>query len=680
MSAFEATNDAVVEVEGNTVPVEQGERRIIPLNRLFLSAQNVRKVRNPETIPELAAMIEAQGLLYPLCVVVEKRKGAKGEHFGVVAGGRRLAALQWLVEMGRMAKEVPIECLVFDVDRAVAVSLTENAAQEAMHPADQLEAFKLMVEEGRAVGQIAAAFGVSALTVERRLKLANLAPMFIALFREGKIEQAQMQALALTEDHAQQVRVWESLSHWERSAHNIRSRLTEQEVRADQPLALFVGLDAYRAAGGSVRTDIFANEGEGFLHDVDLLNRLAAEKLQAKADAVRALGWKWVEAREAGFPYAERSRFALLTCASVQPSAKEAEAIEALEADLARIVRRMDELEELNSYDADTDEDREWTPEQQAEYEALEEQHGTLDDQLDAMRDSLREWSPDQKAMAGVVLYIGEGGTLASVEGLVRAEDRKEANRNVGGGGATPSYESAPKERAEFSAALCQSLTAHRTAAVAAAFTLSPKVALAALLHTLLSHEREPWQSSPLGARFDNNAHKIASAAKDFDSSPAARMLEQAEGWGDHLPGDSAALFDRLQAMEVNGLLELLARVVARAYSVQGPDPVRSIQRGFDPARGIETALGIDMADWWSPTPESFLNHVSKAKMIEAVTQACGAEAARPIEAMKKADAVAAAAALLEGKRWLPSTLQSYVAPAVNDDDVVAVEEEGAED
>lgn len=679
MSAFEATNDAVVNVEGNPVPVEQGERRVIPLNRLFLSSQNVRKVRNAESIPELAAMIEAQGLLYPLCVVVEKRNGAKGEHFGVVAGGRRLAALQWLAEKGRMEKEAPIECLVFDVARAVAVSLTENAAQEAMHPADQLEAFKRMVEEGRGVGQIAAAFGVSALTVERRLKLANLAPMFVSLFREGQIDQAQMQALALTDDHDQQVRVWESLSHWERSAHIIKKRLTEQEIRADQPLVLFVGLDTYRAAGGSVRSDIFANEGEGFLQDIDLLNRLAEDKLQTEAVAVRALGWKRVEVRAAGFPYAERSRYAQLTCATVEPSAKEAEAIESLQADLSRIASRMDELEELNSYDEDADEDREWTPEQKAEYDNLETQYRAIDDQLDAMRAALRQWTPEQKAMAGVVLYIGEGGTLASVEGLVRPEDRKQASRNAGHGDTVPSYESAPKERAEFSAALCQSLTAHRSAAVAAAFTLSPKVALAALVHTLLTHEREAWQSSPLGVRLESNAHKIASAAKDFESTPAARMLEQAEGWGDHLPGDSDALFDRLQAMEVNGLLELLARSVARAYSVQVPDPVRSHGRGFDPARGIEAALGIDMADWWSPTPENFLNHVSKAKMIEAVTEACGAEAARPIDAMKKADAVAAAAALLEGKRWLPSTLRPYAAHAVDEEEGVAVEE-GAED
>jgi hypothetical protein len=53
-----------------------------------VSARNVRKVRNPEGIPALAAMIlSAGGLLNPLAVVPEKRKGSRVETFGVVAGG-----------------------------------------------------------------------------------------------------------------------------------------------------------------------------------------------------------------------------------------------------------------------------------------------------------------------------------------------------------------------------------------------------------------------------------------------------------------------------------------------------------------------------------------------------------------------------------------------------------------
>ena len=39
-----------------------------------------------------------------------------------------------------------------------------------MHPADEFEAFKALIDEGKGVEDVAARFGVSVLTVQRRLK------------------------------------------------------------------------------------------------------------------------------------------------------------------------------------------------------------------------------------------------------------------------------------------------------------------------------------------------------------------------------------------------------------------------------------------------------------------------------------------------------------------------------
>jgi ParB family transcriptional regulator, chromosome partitioning protein len=134
MSFDSMDKDATVEVGGVVQSVAQGVEQEIPLSHLFLSQQNVRKVRDPETIPELAATIKAQGLLSRLAVVPERIKGVKvkGETFGVVAGGRRLAALQMLAQKGELPPDVTVKCLVFTPDRAVAVSLTENTTQERM--------------------------------------------------------------------------------------------------------------------------------------------------------------------------------------------------------------------------------------------------------------------------------------------------------------------------------------------------------------------------------------------------------------------------------------------------------------------------------------------------------------------------------------------------------------------
>ena len=75
----------------------------------------------------------------------------------------------------------------------------------------------------------------------------------------------------------------------------------------------------------------------------------------------------------------------------------------------------------------------------------------------------------------------------------------------------------------------------------------------------------------------------------------------------------------------------------------------------------LADALDVDMADWWQATPATYFDSVSKAQLIEAGTEACGADAAKPMATQKKAEAVAYAAAKLEGKRWLPRPLRRDV-------------------
>src|SRR5260370_18614049 len=82
----------------------------------------------------------------------------------------------------------------------------------------------------------------------------------------------------------------------------MRRQLTEGAVRAADRWARFIGVEAYEAAGGIVMRDLFQHDDGGWLQDPALLDRLAAEKLAAEADRVRAEGWRWVEAA-VDFPY-----------------------------------------------------------------------------------------------------------------------------------------------------------------------------------------------------------------------------------------------------------------------------------------------------------------------------------------------------------------------------------------
>jgi ParB family chromosome partitioning protein len=232
-----------------------GRDVLVPLERLFISEANVRKVHHEEGLVELAALIDAQGLLQRLCVVAQP-----DERFAVVAGGRRLRAMQVLAQSGRWPASHPVECKLYAQSQALQVSLAENSGREGMHPADQMEAFKRLIDhENLTVAQVASRFGVSPLTVERRLKLARLSPRFLDMYRADEIEPDQLQALALIESHATQEAVWDGLGPFDRSAWRIRTAMTSEACSADSRLARFVGLAAYEAAGGTVRRDLFTS-------------------------------------------------------------------------------------------------------------------------------------------------------------------------------------------------------------------------------------------------------------------------------------------------------------------------------------------------------------------------------------------------------------------------------------
>ena len=110
-------------------------------------------------------------------------------------------------------------------------------------------------------------------------------------------------AFTVTNDHARQEQVWESLARaYNKEPYYIRRQLTEGAVRAADKRAQFVGVDTYEAAGGVVLRDLFQHDDGGWLQDPALLDRLVIEKLQAEAETLRAEGWKWI-AVAPDFPY-----------------------------------------------------------------------------------------------------------------------------------------------------------------------------------------------------------------------------------------------------------------------------------------------------------------------------------------------------------------------------------------
>lgn len=264
----------------------------VALLRLTVSRDNVRRTNPLVDIPILAALIKSQGLLQKLLV----RDNGDGK-YRVVDGKRRRAAIRLLVDSGDWPKSklVPIEILS-DEHNDTEVSLAANLGSVGMHPADTYEAFRHLVEDqGATPDSISGRFGYAVSTVRGFLKLANVSPRLMKAFRKDDITLEQIKALAITDDHKRQKAAFYNSPDYRRQPRDLRRLVMEGRIGADDRTVRFVGIDAYEAAGSQITRDLFGEDDEVYVEDSGLLHQLAAATLEAEADKLRKLGWKWVE-------------------------------------------------------------------------------------------------------------------------------------------------------------------------------------------------------------------------------------------------------------------------------------------------------------------------------------------------------------------------------------------------
>ena len=257
--------------------------RDIPLSRLVLAPENVRKTPAHESAQaQLDASIRSHGLLENLVARADGTDDNGNERFAVVAGGRRLGALQALADEGAIDADHPVPCRIAPNGQGGELSLAENVVRVAMHPADQVVAFSALADDGVSVAAIAARFGISERIVEQRLRLGNAAPELLEAYRADAIGLETLKAFAVTADHERQLAVWAQVSaqDYGPSAWQVKRLLTEERVPASAALARFVGVDAYEAAGGAVMRDLFADEHENgvWLEAPALLNESGPEQ------------------------------------------------------------------------------------------------------------------------------------------------------------------------------------------------------------------------------------------------------------------------------------------------------------------------------------------------------------------------------------------------------------------
>ncbi|EJH1686678.1 ParB/RepB/Spo0J family partition protein [Escherichia coli] len=593
----------------------------VPLASLIKSPLNVRTVPySAESVSELAESIKGVGLLQNLVVHT-----LPGDRYGVAAGGRRLAALNMLAERGILTADWPVRVKIIPQELATAASMTENGHRRDMHPAEQIAGFRAMVQEGKTPAQIGDLLGYSPRHVQRMLKLADLAPVILDALAEDRITTEHCQALALENDTARQVQVFEAAcqSGWggKPEVQTIRRLVTESEVAvAGNSKFRFVGADAF--SPDELRTDLFSDDEGGYV-DCVALDAALLEKLQAVAEFLReAEGWGWCAGRM--------------------------EAVGECRED-ARAYRNLPEPEAVL-----TEAEDERLNELMARYDALENQCEESDllaaemKLIDCMA-TVRAWTPEMRAGSGVVVSWRYGNVCVQRGVQLRSEDdvTDDADRTE------QVQEKASVE--EISLPLLTKMSSERTLAVQAALMQQPDKSLALLAWTLcLNVFGSGAYSSPARIYLECGHYSLTSAAPSGKEGTAFMAL-MAEHFrlAALLPDEWERDMTTFLSLSQEVLLSLLS--FCTACSIHGVQTRECGHTSRSPLDSLETAIGFHMRDWWQPTKANFFGHLKKPQIIAALNEAGLSGAARDAEKMKKGDAAEHAEHHMKDNCWVPS-------------------------
>jgi ParB family chromosome partitioning protein len=587
----------------------------IPLSKLVPWDGNVRKTGAADHLEELTASIAAHGVLQSLTV----RKTSRGK-YAIVAGRRRYLALSALAQGGTIDADAPVPCrIVASSADATEISLTENVVRAPMHPADQFQAFRDLIDAGSSTADIAARFGISETAVSKRLKLARVSPHVFDAYRAGQLTLEQVQAFAVTDDHAAQDRVFSELSRRSDDPDDIRAALTADAIAATDRRARFVTLPDYELAGGALRRDLFAEGDDGvFILDPDLLDRLALEKLQAHADVLKAEGWKWVEATLA-LDYDTRGTFRIRHPERL-PLSEEAEAEQArLSAEYESLFNGSDEPDEEAS-----------------------ERLDAIEARIEELQDTECAYGPDVLAIAGAIVTIGRNGDLDILRGIVRSEDEPEAD-------AEPR---ASKARPEHSAALVESLTEAKSSGISATLADKPDIALAAVVHALAGSVF-PLCGGGTALQLSLEVTRLRG-----ESTGGAALDTAHEQWSERLPAGSDALWQWCLAQDQTTLLDLLAYCAARSVNAVQAKHDRPSGTRLAHANALAAALSFDMKEWFTPTAGNFFSRVGRTTITSAIAEAKGTPAKRSWDKLKKLALAALAERETAGTGWLPQPIR----------------------
>lgn len=247
-----------------TITMTHGALR---LSALVASPLNARQTAPDEeakqSIDGMADSIALLGLLQPL--IVHELKKPKGK-YGVLAGGRRLAALNLIRDQADQIQSnavdfdaIPVVFVTGDEAELRQISLSENVVRAVMTDVDIYRGVKAIRTSRPTTTdeELAHGYGVPLARMKRILRLAFVHPEVLQAYANGLIDNAALIAFGGTDDQARQLAIYEQFGN-RVSAWQVKQAMGWGE---HEQIKLFhaVGAEAYQEAGGTYTADLFSD-------------------------------------------------------------------------------------------------------------------------------------------------------------------------------------------------------------------------------------------------------------------------------------------------------------------------------------------------------------------------------------------------------------------------------------
>ncbi|WP_245307049.1 ParB/RepB/Spo0J family partition protein [Mesorhizobium sp. SEMIA 3007] len=264
----------------------------IPLDKLNISALNMRHSKRAPDVSDILPSVRARGVLVPLLV----RPNGTPESFEIVAGRRRYFAAKSLADERGEGNALPC-AIMEDGDDADALeaSLIENFARLDPDEVSQWETFSRLIREGRTIPDIAATFGITELLVKRILALGDLLPKIREAYRREDIDAETARHLTMA-SKAQQ-KDWLAL-YADPEQYAPRGHQLKQWLFGGQSISTKVALFAIEDYPGLIVCDLFGEDS--YFADADLFWQKQNEAIAARRDAYLEAGWPEVAVLEPG--------------------------------------------------------------------------------------------------------------------------------------------------------------------------------------------------------------------------------------------------------------------------------------------------------------------------------------------------------------------------------------------